>query len=542
MSKAYKTILAVLVMVFGFGFLSVGAALADGTNEIKVEVWDGSDWQPLCEDSSDGKCTNSRTLFGETNFLPGDTVERNVRITNVDVTRTGNGTKQEIAIKSIGVSNPYLGTPLVSDRFGDKLNFKIKEDGETTYNYEKTLSEFFDESGETVIDTLANDASEKYIFSIYFDETSDNEYQDKSLEFNIVFGLKGDEGGDGGCNYNGVQDNDEKGIDCGGSGCPACGGSGGGGGGGLPQGLIIKYEQAIEVDSNSATITWLTSHEATSQVIYSSNSEYYNGGYQFDLTKINYGYAHAVPNPENLTKVTGHEVIISGLTAGTTYHFRCVSHASPPTVSRSHTFTTLALADDDNNGDDNGDREPTSSPSREGNSQESDAGDDAGGGFIPETYQRWVAGVTDFVGDALGFSEDEESEDKDEYKKEEDKEDGEVRGTEAEGEENGEDGEWQGGTFEDSNGEVSESIFSRYWWWPFILALLLVIFFFWYRKKKKKEEENQDIKIYRRDGDLSRLFAKKTRYLSQKDAINRRLCDKSKIPILYRDFFIALRF
>ena len=35
-------------------------------------------------------------------------------------------------------------------------------------------------------------------------------------------------GGGGGCNNNGVQDNGETGVDCGGGGCPACGGGGGG--------------------------------------------------------------------------------------------------------------------------------------------------------------------------------------------------------------------------------------------------------------------------------------------------------------------------
>lgn len=489
MNKTFKTILAVLVMVFGFGFLAAGVALADGTNEIKVEVCNNDDWsvcEPLCADSTNNGCTNPLTLFGETNFLPGDIVERNVKITNVDV---GGGVSQEIAIEAIEVNNPWLGTPLFSNRFGDRLDFKV-EDNIGNVKYEKTLTEFFEESGEAVIDTLANSAIEKYVFSVYFDETSDNKYQDKTLGFNIIFGIKGNEGGDENCNYNGIQDNNETGIDCGGGGCPVCSGGGTGGGGSLPQGLIIKYEQAIEVTSNSATITWLTSYEATSQVIYSSDDEYHSGGYQFDLTEPNYGYAHAVPNPEDFNKIVGHSVTISGLTKGTTYHFRCVSHASPPTVSRTHTFTTLALADDD----DKDNSEPTPSPSpredgagQEGNNQEGD--DDTGGGIPPETYERWVAGATDFIGDALGFSDEEEEDDDEE--EDEELRDGEVRGVESDNQDGDgkEEDEWQGGTFENDNGEKSESIFSRYWWWPFLLAMLLIIFFFWYRKKKKKEEE-----------------------------------------------------
>ena len=59
----------------------------------------------------------------------------------------------------------------------------------------------------------------------------------------------------------------------------------------------------------------------------------------------NYGYAFSTPEQNQDPKVTFHTVRIDGLAPGTTYYYRCVSQASPPTISREHSFTTLTLAE-----------------------------------------------------------------------------------------------------------------------------------------------------------------------------------------------------
>ena len=116
---------------------------------------------------------------------------------------------------------------------------------------------------------------------------------------------------------------------------------GGGGGGVFITGLQISNESASDISENSATITWLTNFESTSRVIYSPK------GFPH-LLKVNeppnYGYVFSTPEDSN--KVTFHTVTIDELSPGTTYYFRCVSHASPPTIGREYSFTTLGVKEE----------------------------------------------------------------------------------------------------------------------------------------------------------------------------------------------------
>ena len=456
MNKARKTILAVLflVAVFGFGFLSAGAALAENPpspNEGGLEVE-----------------FEQTPLFGneEGNFIPGNSVTRWVKVTN------NTSEIKKIAVEAINYPKNILGN-IPDDDLSQVLTIIIrKKGGNDIYGGSsptgvKTLADFY-ENGETYLSDIAAKSNgvgdvNEYEFEVSFPESKGDKWQGATTKFDIIVGFQGED------------DNSAT-------------TSSSGGGGVLPPGLIIKYEQAIEVTSNSATITWLTSHKATSQVVYSSQTEY-NNGYAFDLTKPNYGYAHAAPDPEDSTKVTGHSVTISGLTSGTTYYFRCVSHASPPTISRSHTFTTLALAND------NSEEQPTPSPSQEGNNQESDDGN-AGGGFIPETYQRWVAGATDFIDDTLELFRDKENKD------------GEVRGEEIEKNTGGIDKDKKidkdnrtsetekvesfGEGDEKDNWDIME-VLSDCWWLMVIIALAILAAaggWWWIWRKKKEKEEN----------------------------------------------------
>jgi hypothetical protein len=111
-------------------------------------------------------------------------------------------------------------------------------------------------------------------------------------------------------------------------------GGGGGGGGTSTAGLII-FDEAITVAADTATITWKTNLNSTSRVIYSPGP-----APVFDITNPpNYGYAQSTI--EDVTKVINHSVVITGLTSGTTYFFRCVSHNSPDTLSPEYSFATL---------------------------------------------------------------------------------------------------------------------------------------------------------------------------------------------------------
>ena len=111
-------------------------------------------------------------------------------------------------------------------------------------------------------------------------------------------------------------------------------------------GLQIYNERVSDVGTTDVTIIWDTNLESTSRVIYSSSDE----SYVFDWTNPpNYGYSHSTPEyntPANLYGVTGsHTVHITGLSMGTTYYYRCVSHTSPDeTITVEHSFTTKGVA------------------------------------------------------------------------------------------------------------------------------------------------------------------------------------------------------
>ncbi len=243
-------------------------------------------------------------LFSEANFLPGDAITRFANVKN------NSGTTKKIAVEAINESDP--------DGLGDKLRIKITEGA--TEHYNDTLAQFFAD-GELFLSSLAGGGTQtQYDFTISFISSAPDSYQEKSLGFDILIGFQGEGGG-----INAASD----------------GSGGGGGGGGLIQGLVIKDEGAVSVEETSATIEWLTSFFATSQVVYSAENE----PHLLDLTDTSgtpprYGYAHTTPEIDTSPRVTFHSVAISGLTPGTTYFYRVISHASPATISREFSFTT----------------------------------------------------------------------------------------------------------------------------------------------------------------------------------------------------------
>jgi RHS repeat-associated protein len=90
--------------------------------------------------------------------------------------------------------------------------------------------------------------------------------------------------------------------------------------------LIISNVAAGNVTATSATITWNTNENSDSQVEYG----------------VDTGYGLSAPTTPNPALVTAHSQVLSGLTAGTVYHYRVRSRNAAGTlaVSGDFTFTT----------------------------------------------------------------------------------------------------------------------------------------------------------------------------------------------------------
>ena len=96
---------------------------------------------------------------------------------------------------------------------------------------------------------------------------------------------------------------------------------------------LISGETSSSVTSTTATVTWTTDDPSTSRVVYDTVSHSLGAG-------ANYGYANSTV--EDSTKVTSHTVGLTGLTAGTTYYYRTISHGSPESIGDEKTFATTS--------------------------------------------------------------------------------------------------------------------------------------------------------------------------------------------------------
>jgi len=231
-------------------------------------------------------------LFNEANFLPGESITRWVKVTN------NSEENQRIAAEAINVNN--------SSGLGYALVLEITEDSQSQYI--NNLSQFFN-AGEVYLSNLASGNSATYNFSITFYPESNNTFQGKSLGFDILIGFQGEGGG-----------------------LPP--GSGSGGGGFLPPGLTIREPIEVIPETTSAIIVWDTNYASTSRVVYSATSG------QFDLSVGEPSYGYDQYTEEDSTKAINHSMTLTGLSVGTTYYYRCVSHGSFA-VSTEYNFTTL---------------------------------------------------------------------------------------------------------------------------------------------------------------------------------------------------------
>jgi len=400
MNKISKTILIISIAVFGAGFLLVNPVYAN--DNLVVEVWNESLSKYVSLDSS--------PLFSEANFLPGDSVNRLVKVTN-------NSEKtQKIGVKIIDNSGRS------TDCLSDVLDLAISKGGSTLYS--GSLTSFY-EAGEKPLSDLGAGGAMIYQFSITFRPPAGDKYQNSSANFDIKIGFFGEEA----------------------IGEEISPGAVGGGGSVILPGLRIYSEKIIEPGTNSVTITWDTNFLSTSRVIYSPK------GLPHILepnNPPNYGYVFSTE--EDSAKVLDHSVNITGLLPGTTYYFRCVSHASPPTISREHSFTTLTLAE--------GEREEGVEEEEEEEEEEE-------------------------------ISEEETEEGIGEEEEEEEEEEGEEEGEIAVGEEK-EEKEKGGRTFLATIGQFFSGLsLKSFFFIALVLLIILLILLIFYRRRKKRALGNR---------------------------------------------------
>ena len=103
---------------------------------------------------------------------------------------------------------------------------------------------------------------------------------------------------------------------------------------------VISGETSSAVGETTTTITWTTDDPATSRVIYDTVS-HDPANKTLDIPFDKYGYANTTDEFDTLTnKTTTHSVSLIGLSSGTTYYYRTVSHGSPEAVSGEQIFIT----------------------------------------------------------------------------------------------------------------------------------------------------------------------------------------------------------
>ncbi|MDP1707161.1 MAG: fibronectin type III domain-containing protein [bacterium] len=263
-------------------------------------------------------------LFGEVNFLPGDSKDGDVSVTN------NTSTSQSVYAESVNGFDP--------DGLGSQLYLKVFENSGIIYQDE--FDDFLS-AGPVPLSSLGAANTTTYTFEVSFINSADNDYMGKSLGFDLCIGFSG---GAFQCGDTVVGGGGDTG---GGGGSPSTGSgsSSGSGGGGQFLQLVIFNENALVVNPGTpvanpdgvADVTWQTNLLSTSQVVYGLAS----GTYILDLNSSTFGYTFATA--ENPLKVINHSVTLTDLIQGQTYVYRVVSRASPPTVSVEHQFN-LAFA------------------------------------------------------------------------------------------------------------------------------------------------------------------------------------------------------
>lgn len=112
------------------------------------------------------------TIFDITNFLPGQTVNK-----NIDVKNTGES-KTEVFVN--GDKKGESGNP----KLENILEIKIKEGNNVLYN--KKLNKFLDDD-KISLGKFNKNQSKTFNIEVIFPQSAGNEYQGKSVKFNLYF-------------------------------------------------------------------------------------------------------------------------------------------------------------------------------------------------------------------------------------------------------------------------------------------------------------------------------------------------------------------
>ena len=379
--------------------------------------------------------TGDLPLFSEANFLPGQGVTRWIKVTNYS------SETKKIAIEAINVDN--------SDNMGDVLSLQIKE-GDTIH-FDNTLTNFFQE-GEFFLSSLDGEGGHtQYDLTVDFLPGANNDFQGKKLYFDILVGFQSTEGGTTGGTLS-VS-------------------------GGFPSGLtIIEKTIFVELGETGVYIEWDTSYASTSRVIYAKCDPIYGESHTLNLSDNAdvpplYGYEHTTQEQDDDPKVLDHSVLIDPLESGITYCFRCISHASPDSISREYSFTTLAIAGEVSEAE-----ESTTQP------QES---------HLEETSSSGVSFSTESEPGAEDQGDTGAVKGEEDVKEETTEEITEITQRIDESEQ----GRQDIGSMLLANLSSAWKGFKRQWfWWLLIILLLIVIYFYLRKRKEEKEKEKRQQK------------------------------------------------
>jgi len=252
-------------------------------------------------------------LFKEGNFLPGNNVSRRVTVTNND---TAN---HPIDMKFYGVSDP--------DGLAAQFTFTIK-DGATVV-YGGKLSDAMAADEIRLSDSLpfvSGSNTADYDFIVAFNEVGGNDYQGKTMEFNLCVGFHGDKD----C----IGDSEEESQN-GGGGMTLTSISGGGRGGDRAP-LSLKYfdyevkTYCLGDGTAMAMFSWKTDAPATGRALHApANSA------KFDPALPDFGYQ---ATKWETKPVTEHTAFAFGLFPVQTYDWRL-----DMTAANSRRVTTQSL-------------------------------------------------------------------------------------------------------------------------------------------------------------------------------------------------------
>lgn len=248
-------------------------------------------------------------LFNRPNFMPGDTQSGWVKAAN-------NGTQdKQVATWAKNVSDDGLSAALdLTIKRGDSIV------------YQSRLSEFFaaDHAGLAI---LPPQESAMFDYILSFDPSAGNEYQQKSVSFDLYVGTYGDNRDDGGDNDDGDEENHTSGAYVGSEG----------------QFIFqISNVRSEKVSQTAAVILWDTNFPGTSMVIYGPE----DGKHNLEPgNPDNKGYDESEPEHEDKTLVKEHGVKLTGLKPCFVYYYRVVSRRdtdiSGHSVSAEKQFQTL---------------------------------------------------------------------------------------------------------------------------------------------------------------------------------------------------------